>query len=391
MSTGRLYSIIVRMRAIVSRYILKEIGVPFGLSLLVLTATALLTKSVSLLELMVTQGVGGAFIFWFMLSVLPSFLIYTLPVSFLIGVLAAFTRLSSDSEITAMKAAGLSLYNLARPVLVFALMVYAATLAVTLYLFPWGNLNLKSLVFEASKERFISGLEEKTFYDKFKGIVLYVDKINLKSGEMDGIFISETGEKEELNIFFASKGLFSPATERHTVYLRLQDGTIHRKAEKDETYHIAGFQAYTLELGLAGQPGAAENRKNRELSGGELRQKIKDAEARGEDSSAYVIDLHKRFALPASVFVFGLIGVPLGLQRIRAARFTGFSVAIGVVLIYYVLSPAFEAIGENGPLHPILAVWASDIVFMAAGLFIFARTAADKPVIPFSGIRRQKR
>ena len=82
------------MRAIVSRYILKEIGVPFGLSLLVLTATALLTKSVSLLELMVTQGVGGAFIFWFMLSVLPSFLIYTLPVSFLIGVLAAFTRLS---------------------------------------------------------------------------------------------------------------------------------------------------------------------------------------------------------------------------------------------------------------------------------------------------------
>ncbi len=374
-----------------SRYILKEIGVPFLLSLAVLTATGLLTKSVKILELMVTQGVGGTFIFWFIVSILPSFLIYTLPVSFLIGVLAAFTRLSSDSEITAMKASGLSLYNLARPVLVFALAVYAATLAVTLYLFPWGNLNLKSLVFEASKERFISGLEEKTFYDKFKGVVLYVDKINLKSGEMEGIFISETGEKEELNIFFASTGLFSPATERNTVYLRLQDGTIHRKTEKDETYHIAGFQTYTLELGLSAQPLSLQERKNRELSGGELRQKIKDTEARGEDSSPFVIDLHKRFALPASVFVFGIMGVPLGLQRIRAARFTGFSVAIGVVLVYYVLSTAFEAMGENGPLHPIFAVWASDIVFMAAGIFIFARTAADKPAIPFSGIKRKKR
>ena len=374
-----------------SRYILTEIGVPFLLSLAVLTATALLTKSVNIIELMVTQGVGGGFIFWFMLSVLPSFLIYTLPVSFLIGVLAAFTRLSSDSEITAMKASGLSLYTMARPVLVFALMVYAATLAVTLYLFPWGNLNLKSLVFEASKERFISGLDEKTFYDKFKGIVLYVDKINLKSGEMEGIFISETGEKEELNIFFASKGVFSPATERNTVYLRLQEGTIHRKTEQDETYHIAGFQTYTLELGLSAQPGSVENRKNRELSGGELRQRIKETEARGEDSSPLVIDLHKRFALPASVFVFGLMGVPLGLQRIRAARFTGFSVAIGVVLVYYVLSTAFEAIGENGPLHPVFAVWASDIIFMAAGIFIFARTAADRPVNPFSGMMRKNR
>lgn len=369
---------------------MKEIGVPFGLSLMVLTATALLTKSVNLLEIMVTQGVGGSFIFWFILSVLPSFLIYTLPVSFLIGVLAAFTRLSSDSEITAMKASGLSLYNLAKPVFVFAFVVYAASLAVTLYLFPWGNLNLKRLIFEASKERFISGLEEKTFYDRFKGVVLYVDKINLKSGEMEGIFISETGEKAELNIFFASKGIFSSATERQTVYLRLLDGTIHRKTEKDETYHIAGFQAYTLELGLTGQPGTAENRKNRELNGAELRQKIKDAEARGDDSSAYVIDLHKRFALPASVFVFGLMGVPLGLQRIRAARFTGFSVAIGVVLVYYVLSTAFEALGENGPLHPVFAVWASDIVFMAAGILIFARTAADRPVNPFSGMRRKR-
>ena len=372
------------MPGILSRYILKEISVPFALSLAILTATALLSKAVKLIELMVTQGVGGSFIFWFMASVAPSFLIYTLPISFLIGVLVAFTRLSSDSEVTAIKASGLGLPAMLRPVMLFALFIYALTLGVTLYLFPWGNLNMKALFFDASKDRFISGLDEKTFYDRFKGIVLYVDKINARTGEMEGIFISERSGKEESNVFFATKGVFSPATERYTVYLKLDDGAIHRKTSDGRTYHIAGFASYTLELGMAGQPGAAGDKANRELYPGELMDKARAVEARGADPAPYLIDLHKRFALPASVFVFALLGVPLGIQKIRAARFTGFSIALAVVLVYYVLSTAFEAIGEAGSMNAIAAVWASDVIFLCAGLFVFFRASKEKPLSPFS-------
>lgn len=371
------------MPTILSRYIFKEIGVPFILSLSILTMTALLSKVIKLIELMVTHGIGASFIFWFILSVIPSFLIYTVPISFLIGVLVAFTRLSSDSEITAMKASGLGLFTLIRPVLFLALIVYAATLAITLYLFPWGNLNIKTLLFDAAKTRFVSGIEEKTFYDRFKGAVLYVDRINPRTGEMEGIFISEAGEGGEGNIFFASRGLFSEATERFTVFLKLYDGTIHRKTGgKAATYHIAEFSSYVLELNLTGQPGTVSERPNRELYIGELMDKVKSIEAMGEDPGPYIIDLHKRFALPVSVFVFALIGMPLGIQKVRAARFTGFSVALGIVLIYYVLSTAFEALGENGFINPVLAVWGSDIIFTLAGIYIFYRTARDEPVAP---------
>lgn len=372
------------MPGILSRYILKEISVPFALSLAILTATALLSKAVKLIELMVTQGVGGSFIFWFMASVTPSFLIYTLPISFLIGVLVAFTRLSSDSEVTAIKASGLGLTAMLRPVMLLALLVYAVTLGVTLYLFPWGNLNMKALFFDASKDRFISGLDEKTFYDRFKGIVLYVDKINARTDEMEGIFISERGDKEESNVFFATKGVFSPATERYTVYLKLNDGSIHRRANGGGTYHIADFASYTLELGLAGQPGAAGEKHHRELYPGELIDRVRAAEARGQDPAQHLVNLHKRFALPASVFVFALLGVPLGIQKIRAAKFTGFSIALGVVLVYYVLSTAFEALGETGSMNAIAAAWASDIIFLCAGLFVFFRASKEKPLSPFS-------
>ena len=379
------------MPGILSRYILKEISVPFVLSLAILTATALLSKAVKLIELMVTQGVGGSFIFWFVASIAPSFLIYTLPISFLIGVLVAFTRLSSDSEVTAMKASGLGLGAMLRPVMLCAFFVYLITLSVTLYMFPWGNLNLKALFFDASKDRFISGLEEKTFYDRFKGMVLYVDKINARTGEMEGLFISERSGKEESNVFFASKGVFSPATGRQTVYLKLADGSIHRQTSAGRAYHLVGFSSYTLELGLAGQAASPAQKHNRELYTGELIDRADDASARGANPAPYLIDLHKRFALPASVFVFALLGLPLGIQKIRAAKFTGFSTALGVVLVYYVLSTAFEAIGEAGTINAVAAVWASDAIFLAAGIFVFLRAGKDRPLNPFSSINRAKK
>jgi lipopolysaccharide export system permease protein len=279
---------------------------------------------------MVTQGVGGSFIFWFVASISPSFLIYTLPISFLIGVLVAFTRLSSDSEVTAMKASGLGLSAMLRPVMLCAFFVYLITLAVTLYMFPWGNLNLKALFFDASRDKFISGLEEKTFYDRFKGIVLYVDKINARTGEMEGLFISERSGEKESNVFFASKGVFSPATSHQTVYLKLDDGSIHsRPAAASITW---GFSS-CARAWPAGQAASPAQKHNRELYTGELMDRADSARARGANPAPYLIDLHKRFALPASVFVFALLGLPLGIQKIRAAKFTGFSTALGVVLV----------------------------------------------------------
>ncbi|MBI1912835.1 MAG: LPS export ABC transporter permease LptF [Deltaproteobacteria bacterium] len=378
------------MPTIISRYIFREIAVPFLLSLTILTVTALLSKVIKLIELMVTHGIGASFIFWFIVSVIPSFLIYTIPISFLIGTLVAFTRLSSDSEITAMKASGLSLFSIMRPVLFLALLAYLASISVTLYLFPWGNASVKKLLFEAAKSKLVSGIEEKTFYDRFKGVVLYVDHLIPKTGEMEGIFISQGGAGGgESNIFFAQRGVFSPSTEEFTVYLKLDNGTIHRKTENNGAYHIAEFSSYILELGFTGDgPANISDKPNRELYLNELRDRIELIAIKGEDTAPYKIDLHKRFALPASIFVFALLGVPLGIQKIRAARFTGFSVALGVVLIYYVVSTAFEALGENGVIDPILSVWSSNIIFLIAGAYIFSKAAKDSPIDILSWVDR---
>lgn len=373
----------------IDRYVFKEAAVPFLLSLAILTLTALLSKVVKLIELVLTHGAGAGFVFWFILSMLPSFLVYTIPVSFLIGVLIAFTRLSSDSEITAMKASGISLFKLLRPVLALAVVACAATLAFTLYLSPWGSMNLKRLMYDAAKSRLVSGIEEKTFYDRFKGVTLYVDHISPRTGEMEGVFISQTGQTGQTggregggagasSVFFARRGEFFPSAEDFSVYLKLYDGNIHRR--EDDAYHIVDFSSYTLDLSFAGgAPPSQADKSNRDLYTGEMIKRIEEIKARGENPAPQVVDLHKRFALPASVFVFAFLGLPLGVQKVRSARFTGFSIALGVVLAYYAASTALEGFGNNGALNPVISVWGSDMIFGLAGLYIFRMAAKDDP------------
>ncbi len=113
--------------------------VPFILSLAIMTATVLLAKALKLIEISITNDIGLTFVITFLLSITPSFLIYTIPASFLVAVLIACTRLSSDSEIVAMKASGLGLLNFMEPVIIWSAFAYVLTLLITLYLFPLGS------------------------------------------------------------------------------------------------------------------------------------------------------------------------------------------------------------------------------------------------------------
>lgn len=352
---------------------------PFFLCLLILTSTALLTKAIKLIGLIVSQGLGMGFAFWFIVSLLPSFLIYTIPVSFLIAVLITFTRLSSDSEFIAMKALGLNLFTITRPVLVFALFISSITLACTLYLYPWGNLNMKRLIIEGASKNIAAAIKEKTFYDKLGDLVIYVDHISDKTGELEGVFIAKKNPSGKSDIFVAEKAVIGGAGKGSNFYIRLEKGTSQREDKEKDSYHVVNFTSYVLELNPASQGfGGAGSRSNRELYPAEMVHRIKDIETRGGFTPPYIMDLHKRFALPASIFIFGLIGATLGIQGVRSTRLTGFAVALGVILLYYILSTALEGFGENGILNPLAAVWGSNIITGIIAFYVFYLKSKDR-------------
>ncbi|MEK7829320.1 MAG: LptF/LptG family permease, partial [Deltaproteobacteria bacterium] len=88
--------------------------------------------------------------------------------------------------------------------------------------------------------------------------------------------------------------------------------------------------------------------------------------------------------------VFGLLGIPLGIQRVRTIRFTSFTIGLGVMLFYYVLSKALESLGEKGLLNPVLAVWGTDILMAALGVTMFYKAAKDSPVKSLAWLEEKK-
>lgn len=370
------------MPRILDSYIFKELGAPFIISSGVLSVTLLLSKMLKLVELVVNHGVGITIILKFLFFLMPSFLIYVIPLSFLLSVLIAFNRLSGDSEITAIKTAGINLYRLTRPVVVMAAIAFLLSLYLTLFAFPWANLSAKKLLYDVARTKISTGIKEKTFNDTFDGIVLYADHIAAGEDTLNGVMVSEEKQDEMSNVITANNGVFIVDPESMTVTLRLQNGTLHKTGKQSDKYTHMTFSTYDINLRLkqADIKNPDKNRSNRELTVMELAKKINEVKKAGKNPSPYIIDMHKRAALPAAVFVFGLLGVPLAIQHVRTSRYRGFIIALVVMLLYYVLSTAFESFGESGKINPIFAVWGSNIIMGICGLYVFYKTSRESPI-----------
>ena len=151
----------------INRYILREITIPMGLALSIFTFVLLMGRILKLVELVINKGVPPADIARLFLCLMPSFLIVTLPLSFLLGVMLGFGRLSSDREIMACKASGISLYQLAFPVILLALLTCLGNASLTLMIRPASETAFREQLFKISASRASIAIQPNVFNDSF--------------------------------------------------------------------------------------------------------------------------------------------------------------------------------------------------------------------------------
>jgi lipopolysaccharide export system permease protein len=104
-----------------------------------------------------------------------------------------------------------------------------------------------------------------------------------------------------------------------------------------------------------------------------MRKFLKDSKEKREITTEY----HKKFAIPFACLIFGILGVPLGITSRRSGKSRGFSVGIGVVLLYYVMQLAGDALGENGQISPVVGTWAPNVIFLTAAVISFVLAAQE--------------
>ena len=226
------------MIKIIDRYILRELMISFILSISLLMSALLTQQMLSLSRISAETGVSFLVLIRFAPFIIPLFLVLAIPLSVLISSTLTFSRLYTDHEITAMRSAGISLYRLLLPVILFSLGAFFLTLFSSTTLQPMANKYIRIQSYEILKSQRNLGLEEGVFNNLFN-LLVYVQK--LKGPDiLEGILISDKSLNEG-RIITAKQGrlLSDPSTEN--LFLRLEEGHIYFKSQDRSTYQIAAF------------------------------------------------------------------------------------------------------------------------------------------------------
>ncbi|MFH1624339.1 MAG: LPS export ABC transporter permease LptF [Pseudomonadota bacterium] len=370
------------MRKTISLYLTRETITPFLAGLLVFTFIFLTNSILRLAELVVNKGVRLIDISKLILFTMPSFLVLTIPMALLMAVLTALGRLSGDNEITAMKASGISLYELVTPIMILSTVCYVLTSFVTIYVSPWGSRSYNELVFNMVRNKVDIGIKERTFNSDFEGLVLYVNEIAVRGEKLKGILVSERRETDDPHTIFAREGYIISDPKSLIVTLRLIDGAIHRAGKDLNSYQKIGFSTYDINvnLGTVIKDKQALTKKYTEMSIMELQRKIKELRQKKEDFFRPLGVLHEKFSLPFACLVFGLLAVPLGMQSKPSGKFWGFALSLGVILVYYVFLVGGEVLAKSGKIPLPLALWAPNFFLGILGLYMLYKTVNELPI-----------
>jgi len=284
---------------------MREITGVFVLGLTIFTLVLLMGRMVKLMEMVVANGVPLAEVIRLIIFLLPSFLVLTIPMAFLLAVLLAFGRLSSDNEITVLKASGLSLAALVPPVLMTATVAALFTLFISVVAVPWGNTGFKQMTLEVARKYVASAIRERIFRDDLPGIVLYVDQFDEPQRTMRRVMIQDSRDPARPLTIFAKSGLITSDDTQGVLRILLKNGSIHTQQNND--YRLIAFGEYLL----TAESGRSTPLVRTEIDMGvaELLQGMASVTLGPATRIKMTTELHSRFAFPCAVFVFALLAV----------------------------------------------------------------------------------
>jgi len=375
------------VRSRLDRYILTEILGPLALGFLVYTFILLIRFLFQSAEMIIRRGLPVSMIGKLLVLTLPNIVVLTLPMSLLFGTLIAVGRLSSDSELIAMRACGVSLLTLYRPILLLSGLLTLLNTALMVYALPWGNSALQELRLEIMTQTVSQQVEPRVFYEEWEGKVVYVFEVPPGSKRWKGVFLAEAipaSQNNQITIADWGEVLVDQAGER--VVLRLYNAIRHKlDLSSPGRYEISRHKRLDLVLEdqfISGQKAKLSASKGvRELTLAELRDLLRDPAAMDEQRNLARVEIYKKFSIPAACLVFGLFALPLGINNRRGGKASGFALSIGILILYYVLLNNGEEAARYGRIPAWLAMWSPNILLAVAGVFLLVRRNQDKSLL----------
>lgn len=370
----------------VTRYVMAEVLGPFVLGFLLYTFLLLIQFLFASAEMIIRRGVPAVQVGKLLGLTLPNIVVLTIPMSFLFAILVAVGRLASDSELTALRASGVSLFSLYRPIFVFSLLLTAINTYLMVDTLPKGNTALQQLRIDIITQSVDRQVEPRVFYEEWEGVMLYVFEVRPGESEWQGVFVAENLPSTENQVTVASRGEVRLDDAGERLVLHLEDAVVHkvdfRNPDKYTMSSVKSLDRVLVDRFTTQQRSRARASKGlRELNLRELQERYRDPDTSPQLRNLARVEIHKKFSIPAACIVFGLVALPLGFMGGRGSRTSGFALSVAIVLVYYIFLNNGEEAARIGKMAPWLAMWLPNFVLALVGLFMLARRNRDKNML----------
>lgn len=375
------------------RYIIGETIRPFAGAAVFFLFVLLMFQIIRLSDVIVVHNVSGYNVMMLLFYLALTFTPVIVPIAFLLAVLLGFGRLSSDGEVIAMRAAGVSVYTMAAPVLGLGAVLGFVTMFCNLYFVPFGARQFRYELFRVYNTKAIATIHEGTFTTEgFFDLVLYAQGVDSKNSLLSKVLIYDERKKESPITVIARRGQLlnnlQDTSGTPGLVLRLLEGSLHRGNPAERVYEKTNFDVYDIFLSLGSAKGMGiEPAKAMDISKlynrlVELRAKLRAGtpfsqfnETEKSDYLTYGVEFWKRFALAASCLIFALMGVAFGVIRTRTVRSNSFLICLLVLLLYWGIYSLGSNLAGDGRLPAVIGMWAANATLLPIALYTLRRVA----------------
>lgn len=301
----------------------------------------------------------------------PNFLLIMMPVSAMLAVFLTFLRMGSDKELIALKAGGISLYQLLKAPIVFGIVTTLLCFWISFSLVAVGANNFRSLILDIAQNRVNIALQPGIFNQDIPNLVFFAKKVDVQNGSLAEVLVEDSSNKDATLTILAPLGNLNVDYLKSDIVMLLKNGVIY-STSSDKTVKL-NFDEYIIRFSLRSlfkgfdlkpiQPG--------EMSWNDLTafDTTKITKEKSWIGNKIKVEMHRRWVFPFSCFILSIFAVPIAASFQGMHKQSGLIFALIIFFTYYVLISLGMNLAEYSGMNPYLTVWFPVVFFFILSLY----------------------
>ena len=339
------------------------IALPLFSTLVIAAMLLVLDRMLRLFDFVATEG-GPVSVVWKMLAnLLPEYLGLGIPIGLLLGVLLAFRRLATTSELDVMRGVGMSYARLLRVPYLYAIALALVNLAIVGYVQPYSRYAYEGLRFELRTGALGASIKVGEFTHFGEQMTIRIEQSRDKGRHLSGIFVHTQTPKGDWIAVTAEHGQFLSTDDPNTIIFRLTNGTLIHDRANFVTPRVLSFSQHDLPIDLP------KFESFRQRGGRNLEYTLPELARQGHIASTPVLraqsraEYHFRLVEVISMFLLPLLAVALGVPPKRSSSAFGVFLSIVMVVTYHKVNQYAASVGALGRIDPLIALWVPFLIF----------------------------